>query len=134
MSLHITVVPASTQAGRETIRSLLNSSAKPSVRGVYRDESKAPSEFKSSTNFEAVQGDVSTDTGIDFSNTDVVFYVPPPIYDGSDIADFANKTANNVKKALEAAPRVKKLVIHSAVGAHNEHSIVSHTGVNLECS
>ncbi|KAF4461430.1 NAD(P)H azoreductase [Fusarium albosuccineum] len=123
MPSHIAVVPASTKAGKETIRVLLNSESKPLVRGFYRDISKAPAEFTQNANFEAVQGDVGTGDGLDFGGSNAVFYIPPPIYDGTDTAEWATRSATNMKKALAAAPSVKRLLIFSAMGSQNSHSI-----------
>ncbi|KXX73869.1 NAD(P)H azoreductase [Madurella mycetomatis] len=123
MPVHITVVPASTKAGRETIRALLQSENKPTVRGVYRDTSKAPSEFLNHPHFEAVSGDVGAGTGLDFRNSDAVFYIPPPTYDGTDQGEWATRTATNIKHALQDAPGVKRLLLFSAVGAQYDHSI-----------
>ncbi|CAF3536586.1 hypothetical protein SNK03_007214 [Fusarium graminearum] len=122
MSHHITVLPASTKAGRETIRALLASESKPSVRAVYRDPSKAPAEFIQNSNFEAVNGDVGDGNSLNFTGSNVVFYIPPPTYDGTDQGEWATRAANNVKKALEAA-NVKRLVILSAIGAQNSSGI-----------
>ncbi|KAK2764275.1 hypothetical protein FQN54_008967 [Arachnomyces sp. PD_36] len=123
MPPQITVVPASTKAGRETIRELLRSESKPQIRAIYRDISKAPAEFIQQPNFEAVTGDVGTGSGIDFSGSDVVFYIPPPIYDGTDEGEWANRTATNVKNAIRDAPSVKRLLLFSAIGSQNGHGI-----------
>jgi hypothetical protein len=124
MPLHISVVPASTKAGRETIRELLASEGKPIVHGIYRDPSKVPPEFTQQANFTASKGDVGTGDGIDFRASDAVFYIPPPTYDGTDQAEWATKTATNVKNALRDAPSVKRLVIFSALGAQHDHGTV----------
>jgi uncharacterized protein YbjT (DUF2867 family) len=125
MPSHLTIVPASTQAGKETIRKLLESDEKPFVRGIYRDPTKAPLEFRQSPNFQAVKGDVSTGQGLDFSDSNAVFYIPPPVFDGSDQGEFATRAATNVKNAIQSAPTVKRLLLHSAVGAKYDHGIVS---------
>lgn len=125
MSRHFTVVPASTQSGRETIRALLSSPSKPFVRAIYRDPAKAPAEFTQSPNFEVVKGDVSSAEGLDFTGSDAVLYVPPPTYDGQDQGDFATNAAQNVLKALQKTPSVKRLVLHSAMGAQHGSGIVS---------
>ncbi|KAF4852657.1 hypothetical protein CGCSCA4_v002525 [Colletotrichum siamense] len=124
MAYTITVVPASTQAGRETIRTLLNDGSKPNVRGIYRDPSKAPPEFTASPNFTAVQGDVSA-SPLDFTGSDAVFYIPPPPFHsgGVDLVEFATNAANNVKDAIEKAGSVKRLLVFSALGAENDHGI-----------
>ncbi|KAF4981582.1 hypothetical protein FZEAL_2648 [Fusarium zealandicum] len=122
MPSHITVVPASTKAGRETIRVLLASDSKPVVRGIYRDPSKAPVDFINSSNFDAIKGDVGSGSDLDFNGSDAVFYIPPPIYDGTDQGEWATQTATNVKKALQEA-NVKRLLILSAIGSQNDHGI-----------
>lgn len=124
MSTHVTVVPASTQAGIETIRILLESERKPLVRGIYREPSKAPTEFIQKPNFEAVKGDVGTGIGLDFSISNAVLYVPPPTYDGTDQGEFASRAARNVEDALRGAQTVKRLVLHSAMSAQYDHNIV----------
>ncbi|RJE25245.1 hypothetical protein PHISCL_02395 [Aspergillus sclerotialis] len=120
---HITVVPASTRTGRETIRALLASESKPCVRGIYRDTSKAPTDFIANPNFQAAPGDISTGNFLDFSRSDAVFYVPPGIYDGTDQGEWAARIAKNVKNSLRDAPNVKKLVLLSALGCQHEHGI-----------
>ncbi|GKU06043.1 unnamed protein product, partial [Fusarium langsethiae] len=118
MPYHITVLPASTKAGRETIRALLASDSKPSVRAIYRDPSKAPAEFIKNSNFEAVKGDVGDGNSFNFAGSNAVFYIPPPTYDGTDQGEWATRAAANVEKALKDA-NVKRLVILSAIGAEN---------------
>ncbi|CAM1503155.1 Fc.00g079310.m01.CDS01 [Cosmosporella sp. VM-42] len=123
MPFHITVVPASTKAGRETIRVLPESENKPYIHGIYRDPSKAPAEFIECKNFEATEGDVGTGAGLSFAGSDAVFYIPPPIYDGTDQGEWATRTATNVKNSLRNAPRVKRLLLFSAVGSQYDQSI-----------
>jgi hypothetical protein len=124
MPPHITVVPASTKAGLETIRQLLASDQKPHIRAIYRDPSKAPTDFTQHTNFEATKGDVGTGTGLDFSGCDTVFYIPPPTFDGQDQGEWATRTATNVKKAVRDAGSVKRLLVFSALGAQHDHGTV----------
>lgn len=125
MPRHITIVPASTRSGKDTIHALLASENPPFIRAIYRDPTKAPVEFTESPNFEAVQGDVGQGTGIDFSGSDAVLYVPPPTYDGTDMGEFAAKAANHVLDAIKKAPTVKRLILHSAMGAQYDSGIVS---------
>lgn len=124
MPSHITVLPASTQAGKETIRFLLDSKENPSVRGIYRDPSKAPVEFTGNPKFEATKGDVGAGTGLNFEHSNAVFYVPPVTYGGMPNDEWATQTATNVANALKKAPNVKKLLLHSSLGAQFSHSIV----------
>lgn len=125
MPLTISVLPASTQAGRETIRALLASEADHTITGFYRDPSKAPAEYTANPNFRAVQGDISSGEGLEFEGSDAVLYIAPPTYDGSDEVEYATRTAANVKQAVESAPSVKKLVLHSSMGAQHESGIVN---------
>jgi uncharacterized protein YbjT (DUF2867 family) len=120
MPTHITILPASTQVGRETIRFILASSQTSFVRGIYRDPSKAPAEFTANSRFEAIKGDVGSGINLDFTNSNAVFYVPPPTYDGTDQREFASQTATNVANALQKAPSVKRLLLLSALGAQHD--------------
>ncbi|KAF5516018.1 hypothetical protein CGCS363_v001703 [Colletotrichum siamense] len=124
MTYTITVVPASTQAGRETIRAILNDGSNPIVRGIYRDPTKALPEFTASPNFTAAQGDVSA-SPLDFTGSDAVFYIPPPPFHFGDVdlVEFATNAASNIKDAIEKAGSVKRLLVFSAVGAENDHGI-----------
>lgn len=124
MPVTISIVPASTQAGRETTRALLASEGDHTIRGFYRDPSKAPAEYTTNPNFHAIKGDISSGEGLAFEGSDAVLYIAPPTYDGSDEVEHATKTASNVKQAIESASSVKKLVLHSSMGAQNESGIV----------
>lgn len=125
----ITILPASTNAGKETIQHLLSSSSSDSnqpltIRAIYRTPSKAPSSFTSHPNFLALPGDVSEPSTLDFSQTDTLFYIPPPTYDGTDTAEWAARTANNVRDAiLRSGGRVKRLLIFSAIGSQHDKDI-----------
>ena len=122
---HVTVIPASTVAGKATIRALLASASPPTVRGIYRDPAKAPEEFTQNPRFEVAKGDVGGSDDLDFSSSGAVFYVPPPTYDGRDTAAFATQAATNVGNALQRAG-VKRLVLHSALGGQYDRGIVSY--------
>lgn len=120
----ITVVPASTRAGEEAIRALLEDENKPLVRGIYRNTTKAPAEYTEKPNFEAVKGDVGVGESLDFGNSEAIFFVPPPTFEGMDTGEWAELTASNVREAIKRTPSVKRLVLHSAIGAHHEHGTV----------
>lgn len=125
MPPHITVVPASTVAGKAAVRLLLASPEAPVIRGIYRDPTKAPSEFTQNPRFSTAKGDVGGEDNLDFTQSSAVFYIPPPTYDGRDTAAFAKVAATNVANAIKRAPSVKRLVLHSALGAHRDQGIVS---------
>ena len=123
MPLRISVIPASTQAGQAVISSLLEDERKPLVRAIYRNPDKALNKFKKHPNFEAIKGDVSKGGDISFATSDAVFYVPPPTFDGTDSAEFAKITAQNVKDGLKRAS-IKRLVLFSAIGAQYDKGVV----------
>ncbi|KAF6832716.1 NmrA family protein [Colletotrichum musicola] len=131
MPPHITVLPASTQAGTQTIRFLLSSDLKPLVRGIYRNPSKAPAGFTNNPNFEAVQGDVATDTSdLNFSGSDAVLYVAPPTWDDDvDHDEYSYRTANKVRDAVWKNG-IARVVIQSAMGAHYDKEKVGTLRLN----
>jgi uncharacterized protein YbjT (DUF2867 family) len=122
-ALTITIFPASTQAARYTISSLLSLPSPPEIRAIYRDTSKAPAAFTGNDHLTVIKGDVSTGEGLDFTGSDAVFYIPPPTYDGTDSAVFAQRAAENVKTAVQKASSVKRLVLLSAMGAQHDSGI-----------
>jgi uncharacterized protein YbjT (DUF2867 family) len=123
--MHITVVPASPQTGRAAIRSLLGDASKPTVRGYYRDLARVPDEFKSNPRFEAVQGDVEDASTLDFSGSDAVFNITPPLYEEKPIVPHAQMVSENVKAAVKKADSVKRLVLLSSMGAQYDSGTVS---------
>ena len=123
MAHHITVLPASSRAGREAIRTLLNAKESPTVHGIYRDPAKAPLEFIQNPRFRAIKGDVSNDSELSLDKSKAVFYVPPITYDGTEQGEFATKAAQKLAKALKKA-EVKRLVLHSVIGAQHSHGTV----------
>ena len=123
--MQITVVPASPKTGQAAIRSLLADPSNPSVKGYYRDLSKVPAEFTSNPRFEAVQGDVEDAATLDFSGSDAVFNITPPLYEEKDIVAHARLVSENVKAAVQKADSVKRLVLLSSVGAQYDHGTVS---------
>jgi hypothetical protein len=130
MTLTVSVIPASSQAGRAAISALLKDERRPVVNAIYRDISKAPAEFLEHPRFNAIQGNVAAHSGLHFGDSDAVFYIPPPTYDGSDTGEFATANANNVKAAVKNAPKVKRLVVFSGLGSQNEKGIV---GISFDC-
>lgn len=123
MAHHITVLPASSRAGREAILTLLNAKESPPVHGIYRDPAKAPLEFIQNPRFQAVKGDVASDGELNLDKSSAVFYVPPITYDGTEQGEFATKATLKLAKALEKA-EVKRLVLHSVIGAQHSHGTV----------
>jgi len=131
--MHITVVPASPRTAQATIRHLLVDASAPTVRGVYRDLSRVPDEFKTSPRFEAVQGDIENAASLDFSGSDAIFMVQPPVYDERDSVEYTKTVSENVKAAIRKATSIKKLVHLSSVGAQYDHGTVSYArGVHVE--
>ncbi|KAK4245883.1 hypothetical protein C7999DRAFT_33740 [Corynascus novoguineensis] len=121
--MHITVVPASPKTGQAAIRALLADASNPIVRGVYRDLSRVPAEFRSNPRFEAVQGTVEDAATLDFSGSDAVFNITPPLYQEIeiDIVAHARQVSENVKAAVKKAESVRRLVLLTSVGAQYDH-------------
>jgi uncharacterized protein YbjT (DUF2867 family) len=123
--MHITVVPASTRTGQAAIRALLADPTNPTVKGIYRDLSKVPAEFKSHPRFAAVQGNVEDASTLDFTGSDAVLNITPPVYDERDFVAHARMVSENAKAAIQKAGSVKRLVLLSSVGAQYDHGVVS---------
>lgn len=124
--MKITVVPASTQAGKATIEALLKQSDPPQIRAIYRNTSKAPKQFTAHASFEAVQGGLDDGLDLDFADSDAVFYIPPPTYDDQvDSGEHATRGAEKVTAALEKSGNVRRVVIFSAMGAQHSEGVVS---------
>lgn len=121
----ITVAPASTKTGTAVIRELLLSHGDAAVNGLYRDVNKAPGEFTAHLNFTAVKADVSDASSLDFSGSDAVLAITPPVFDGRDIGKHAELVSKNVKDAVERAGCVRRLVLLSSMGAEFDHGVVS---------
>jgi len=124
--MHITVVPASPKTGQAAIRALLADASNPIVRGVYRDLSRVPAEFKSNPRFKAVQGTVEDAATLDFAGSDAVLNITPPLYQEIeiDIVAHARQVSKNVKAAIKKAESVRRLVLLSSVGAQYDHGTV----------
>ncbi|KAH6857042.1 hypothetical protein B0I37DRAFT_89150 [Chaetomium sp. MPI-CAGE-AT-0009] len=114
--MHITVVPASPKTAQAAIRNLLADPSNPTIKGYYRDLAKVPAEFKAHARFEAVQGDVDDGATLDFSGSDAVFHITPPIYENVDVVERARLVSENVKAATKKAS-VRRLVLVSSGGA-----------------
>lgn len=122
--MHITVVPASPKTGQATIRALLADASNPTVKGVYRDLAKVPAEFKANPRFEAVQGNVEDAASLDFTGSDAVLNITPPLYDNQDIIAHARLVSQNTKAAIQKSGSVKRLVLLSSAGAQYDHGVV----------
>lgn len=122
--MKVVVVPASAQTSQWAIQALLDDSSGPSVIGVYRNVDKAPANFKNHPNFEAVQGDVSDGSTLDFSGCDAIITLTPPKLDGSDFIAFGKNVATNVGQAVTKSGSVKRLVYVSSQGAQYAEGVV----------
>ncbi|KAJ4182416.1 hypothetical protein NW755_010466 [Fusarium falciforme] len=116
--MQVTIAPASTKTGAAIVRSLLSSENQSiNIKALYRNVKKAPDEFTSHDNFTAIEADVSDASSLDFSGSDAVLAITPPVYDGRDIVAHATNVSKNVRDAVEKAGTVKRLVLLSSVGA-----------------
>lgn len=120
--MRVTVVPASTKSGVATIRSLLSKPVQ--VRGIYRDLSKVPAAFSAEANFSAVEGNASDKGALDLTGSDAVLAIIPPVFDGRDLIEHAEKISSNIKTAIQLAGNVKRLVLLSSGGAEFSEGVV----------
>lgn len=121
----VTVAPASTRTGTAVIRSLLaapNSDVK--VQGIYRDTAKAPAEFTSLPNFEAVEGDIADESSLNFNGSDAVIAITPPVFESGDMVAITKQRSEHVKNAIEKSGTVKKVILLSSVGAQYSSRVV----------
>ncbi|RSL91534.1 hypothetical protein BHE90_002529 [Fusarium euwallaceae] len=116
--MQVTIAPASTKTGTAIVWSLLSFENQfINIKALYRNVKKAPEEFTSHDYFTAVEADVSDAPSLDFSGSDTVLAITPPVYDGRDIVVHAETVSKNVRDAVERAGTVKRLVLLSSVGA-----------------
>jgi hypothetical protein len=120
------ITPGSTRTAAATIRSLLSRPFNEDleVYATYRDIKRVPTEFSSQSNFCAVHGDVSDASSLDFTGCDSVLAITPPVYDGRDLVDHAEKVSKNVKNAIERADSIKTLVLLRSGGAQFDEGVV----------
>lgn len=134
-TLTIAIAPSGPKTAPATIRALLAQAAKDNisikVRAFYRDLSKAPEEFTSNPNFEAVKGDIADATTLNFAGVDSIVTITPPTFASSDIVKEAEKLSTNVRQAIEKAGGVKKLVLLSSGAAHLDQGVVSIAELSL---
>ena len=124
--MKLSIAPASAKTGAAVVQSLLSSSDQSiQVKALYRDLKKAPLEFTSCENVTCVQGDVSDAASLDFSGSDAVLAITPPVFDGRDISKHAELVSRNVQGAIEEAGCVKRLVLLSSMGAEHDQGVVS---------
>ncbi|KAK4208481.1 hypothetical protein QBC37DRAFT_296633 [Rhypophila decipiens] len=124
--MQVTVLPACARTSQATIRALLAHPSSPSVKGIYRDPSKAPEEFTSSPRFEALKGDMQDSASLEvgLERSDAVVVTIPPVRDPTiDIIANAARMAGNVKTAVNKTAAVKKLVMVSTKGAQYDHGL-----------
>ncbi|KAK0747042.1 hypothetical protein B0T18DRAFT_438763 [Schizothecium vesticola] len=120
--MHFTILPATPKTAQATIRALLASDPSASLRGVYRDLSRVPTDFASHPRFEAVQGDLADPASYaaHLKGTDGVFHVQPPVYDPErDLVGYTTRVSEGVKAAVKEGG-VKRLVVVSSMGAQYE--------------
>ncbi|OAA45619.1 NAD(P)-binding domain protein [Metarhizium rileyi] len=114
----ITIIPASTKSGTAVIRSILAApNAGIAVQAVYRDTTRAPTEFTSMPNFAAVKGDIADKSSLNFKGSDAAIAITPPVFDRGDLVAIAQERSENVKNAIERSGTVNKVILLSSIGA-----------------
>lgn len=125
--MRISIAPASTKTGAAVIRSLLShDDTSLEIHAIYRSPPpKAPSAFTQDSRFHSAQGDISDSSSLDFSGSDVVLTITPPLYEADDLVKQAGVVSKNVKEAVERSGNVKRLVLLSSGGAQHSEGVVS---------
>ncbi|KAH8755321.1 hypothetical protein F5883DRAFT_469264 [Diaporthe sp. PMI_573] len=120
--MKVTVVPASTKTSQAAIEHLLSSTSPDvAVVGIYRDLNKVPEKFKANPAFEARQGDIATVKTLDFTRSNAVITVSPPLaFNPGDPIDGAKRLAENVADSVRCSGTVQRLVYVSSMGAQYE--------------
>lgn len=123
--MRVTIAPAGAQTCAVAIRNLIKTAPEGTeIHGVYRDLAKVPKEFKDHPSFTATKGSVSDASSLDFKGSNAVLVMTPPIVGAGDPIKFTEEVAGNIKKAVEAAGTVKRLVYLSSVGAECDKGTV----------
>lgn len=79
-----------------------------------------------------MQGDIEDGASLDFSGSDAVFNVQPPIYEPKDTIQHARNVSENIKAVIARAGSVKRLVYLSSMGAQYDHGVVSSPRISGE--
>lgn len=124
--MKVTVVPASTKTGQAALEHLLSSNSPDlAVQGIYRDPRKIPDKFKENPAFEPRQGGIASPETLDFSGSDVVISVTPPLaFSANDLVGEAKRLAENVAEAVHRSGSVRRLIYVSSMGAQHEKGTV----------
>lgn len=123
--MRVTISTAGAQTCVSTIRHLIKTAPEGTqVHGIYRDLAKVPKEFNDHPSFTATKGSVSDASSLDFTGSNVVLAITPPVIGSGDPIKAAEEVAENVKKAIEAAGTVKRLVLLSSMGAECDEGVV----------
>lgn len=127
--MQVIIAAAGTKTGKATIHSLLFHSPESEplhVCGVYRHLDKVPAAFSSHPHFSAVKGDVSVEASLDFTGSDAIVAIVPPVPADSDddLIEHATIASNNIKVAIEKSGTIRTLVLLSSGGAEFDKDVV----------
>lgn len=132
--MFVAVIPACSGTARAIIECLLNEDqhSHVRVRGLYRDMSCVPHEFRSHPNFESIQGDASDATailnvssGVDTILTIVTTQGNGNCY-GSHIFQLAKRISQNIRLAVQGGVVIERIVLLSSMQIeHCKHGVVS---------
>ena len=129
--MRVSIAAAGTQTGAATIRAIIKASPKTEIHALYRNLEKVPEEFKSHDSFHAAQGNIDDAASLDFSGSNAVLVMTPPIFDDIDVLAHTRNICNNMKQAVEKAGTVKRLVLLSSIGAEFDKGVVSFVVLQL---
>lgn len=121
--MSVAVIPACSRTARAIIRRLLDED-QPSpvrVRGLYKDISCVPHEFRSHPNFEVTEGDASNATAIlnVASRADAILAIVTGQGNGdcygSDILQWTKSISEHVRLAVQRTVSIKRIVLLSSM-------------------
>lgn len=123
--MRVSIAAAGTQTGAATIRAIIKANPTTEIHALYRNLDKVPQEFKSHATFHAVKGNIDDALTLDFSGSNAVLVMTPPIFEDIDVLAHTKNVCNGVKEAIEKAGTVKRIVLLSSVGAEFDKGVVS---------
>ena len=122
--MRVSIAAAGTQTGAATIRAIIKANPTTEIHALYRNLGNVPQEFKSNPAFHAAKGNIDDASSLDFSGSNAVLVMTPPIFENIDVLAHTKDVCNGVKEAIEKAGTVKRIFLLSSVGAEFDKGVV----------
>lgn len=123
--MRVSIAAAGTQTGAATIRAIIKANPEVEIHALYRNLERVPQEFKSHATFHAAKGNIDDASCLEFSGSNAVLVMTPPIFEDIDVLAHTKDVCNGMKEAIEKAGTVKRIVLLSSVGAEFDKGVVS---------